>query len=210
MDSNHFEEAYANESGPWDIDRPQPEIVRLAASGAISGSVLDAGCGTGQNALFLAGRGHEVWGIDFIPRAIDVAIERAAERKLAARFEVHDALELGRLERAFDTVIDSGLFHTFDDVQRARYLEGLKSVTHTGSRVHILCFSEHEPPGAGPRRIRRSEIDDAFRDGWRIDEVRETRFAADESRARAQFSPGGPRGFCVSLTRLAESPGVQH
>jgi SAM-dependent methyltransferase len=202
MDPNHFEEAYDKETGPWDIDRPQPEIVRLADAGEIVGSVLDAGCGTGQNALFLASRGHEVWGIDFIPRAIDVATQRATERKLVVRFEVHDALELDRLARTFDTAIDSGLFHTFDDDQRIRYVEGLKCVTHMGSRVFILCFSEHEPPGPGPRRITRRELDEAFRDGWRIDDVRDTRLAADEERAAGRISPGGPRGYLVALTRV--------
>ena len=201
MDSNHFEQAYAEGTGPWDLDRPQPEFVRLAEEGAIHGSVLDAGCGTGQNALYLARRGHKVWGIDFVPRAVDVARERAAEQKLAIHFEVHDALELDQLQRTFDTVIDSGLFHTFDDEQRQRYLAGLEAVTHPGSRVFILCFSEHEPPGAGPRRITRAEIDEAFLKGWRVDEVRQTRFVAKPIAEARQFSPGGPQAYLVSLTR---------
>jgi len=58
-----FEKAYHG-TPPWDIGRPQREFVRLEEAGKISGDVLDVGCGTGENALFLAGCGHAVWGVD--------------------------------------------------------------------------------------------------------------------------------------------------
>jgi SAM-dependent methyltransferase len=74
MDSEIFETAYEGQP-PWDIGGPQPEIVRLAEEGAIRGVVLDVGCGTGENALYLDGRGCDVWGIDFIPKAIERARE---------------------------------------------------------------------------------------------------------------------------------------
>jgi len=61
---------------PWDIGRPQKEIIRLAKDGEISGRVLDVGCGTGENALYLAGLGFEVWGIDAAPAAIKKAKRR--------------------------------------------------------------------------------------------------------------------------------------
>src|SRR5262249_3989023 len=117
MDAEHFEKAYAGEA-PWDIDGPQPEIVRLAESGAIRGIVLGVGCGTGENALYLASRGLDVWGIDFIPRAIERARAKALERGLGVHFQVGDALKLEVLGRTFDTAIDSGLFHTFSDEER--------------------------------------------------------------------------------------------
>ncbi|MGZ4914859.1 MAG: class I SAM-dependent methyltransferase [Halobacteriota archaeon] len=52
---------------PWDIGHPQREFVQLEEADEIKGSVLDVGCGTGENALYLAERGHEVWGVDFSP-----------------------------------------------------------------------------------------------------------------------------------------------
>ena len=61
---------------PWEIGHPQPAIVDLAAGGGIGRSVLDAGCGTGENALYLAEQGHEVWGIDVSQLAIEQAIDR--------------------------------------------------------------------------------------------------------------------------------------
>ena len=47
-----FEEAYTG-APPWETGQPQPEIVRLAEQSDISGDVLDVGCGTGENALYL-------------------------------------------------------------------------------------------------------------------------------------------------------------
>ena len=112
-----------------------------------SGSVLDAGCGTGENALYLASRGHEVWGLDFIPVAIERADVKAQERGLNVHFQVGDALKLDQLRRTFDSVIDCGLFHTFTDEERPLYVSGLATVVRPGGSVHILCFSDNEPPG---------------------------------------------------------------
>lgn len=150
MHSEVFEKAYQGQA-PWDIGEPQPEIVRLAESGAIEGTVLDLGCGTGENALYLAAGGHEVWGIDFIPTAIERARDKAQKRGLAVHFEVGDALKLDGLSRTFDTVIDSGLFHVFDDELRPRYVRSLARAVSPGGVVHLLCFSDQEPPGEGPR-----------------------------------------------------------
>lgn len=75
-----FEWSYQSGTPPWDIGRPQPAIVRLAERGAINGAVLDVGCGTGENALYLAGLGLEVTGVDAAPTAIASAREKAAAR----------------------------------------------------------------------------------------------------------------------------------
>ena len=63
-----FVSAYAGQA-PWDIGRPQPAFV--AAAGRVAGRVLDAGCGTGENALFFAARGHPVTGIDFLEEPVE-------------------------------------------------------------------------------------------------------------------------------------------
>jgi len=98
----------AGTSAPWDIGRPQPAFVRLADEGRLTARLLDAGCGTGENALLAASRGADVTGIDVAPTAIARARAKASERGLTARFEVADALDLGRLSLTVDTVIDSG------------------------------------------------------------------------------------------------------
>jgi SAM-dependent methyltransferase len=167
-----FDEAYLAGAPPWDIGAPQPEVVRLEESGEIVGSVLDAGCGTGENALFLTQAGHQVWGIDSAPTAIERARQKAAERGLAVTFRVADVLRLEELGRTFDTILDCGLFHVFADPERVRYVESLRTAAAPGSRYLLLCFSDREPPGWGPRRVTEAEIRDTFRNGWQVEEIR--------------------------------------
>ena len=153
---------------PWDIGRPQLAFIRLADSGLLAGRVLDAGCGTGEHALLAAARGADATGVDLSARAIEQARRKAAGRGLSARFEVADALSLGQSGWTFDTVIDSGLFHVFDDAQRARYVSSLASVLRPGGACHLMCFSDREPGDWGPRRIREDELAAAFADGWTV------------------------------------------
>jgi cyclopropane fatty-acyl-phospholipid synthase-like methyltransferase len=126
-----FESAYAGQA-PWDIGRPHKPFIDVADR--ITGSVLDAGCGTGDTALFFAGRGCHVTGIDFIEEAIRRAKRKAAERGVLATFLVKDALTLADWTERFDNVIDSGLFHVFSDEDRSRYVEGLATVLKPGGR----------------------------------------------------------------------------
>ena len=179
-----FEKAYHG-TPPWDIGRPQREFVRLEEAGKISGDVLDVGCGTGENALFLAGCGHAVWGVDSAPAAIDIARKKAEERGLAATFLVKDTLNVQEIGRTFDTVIDSGLFHTLSDPERSCFVQNLSEVLKPGGTYFMLAFSEREPGGYGPRRITKKEIQSAFSDGWRINEIRAAVF---ESRTRSEGS----------------------
>jgi SAM-dependent methyltransferase len=156
---------------PWDIGRPQPAFVRLADDGRLRGRLLDSGCGTGENALLAASRGADVVGIDVAPTAIARARAKAAERGLTVRFEVADALDLGQLGLAVDTVIDSGVFHVFDDEDRARYVESLAVALRSGGRCYLMCFSDQQPGDWGPRRVRADELRGAFRDGWAVESI---------------------------------------
>jgi SAM-dependent methyltransferase len=189
-----FEASYREGDAPWDIGRPQAEIVALAEAGLITGSVLDIGCGTGENALYLAGRGHAVFGLDGSATGIERARRKAAERGLPVQFHVWDALELGRLRKSFETVIDVGLFHVFADGERRRYAQSLADATAPGSDLFILCWSTEEPPGPGPRRIDEYEIREAFRSIFAVMDVRPAGF---ERR-------GGPpaKALLARLTRI--------
>jgi 2-polyprenyl-3-methyl-5-hydroxy-6-metoxy-1,4-benzoquinol methylase len=189
-----FEEAYHG-TPPWDIGRPQPEFVRLEESGRISGDVLDVGCGTGENALYLAGRGHMVWGVDTAPTAIGIARKKANDRGLDATFLVSDALNLNRVGRTFDTVIDSGLFHALPDLERPCFVRNLADVLKPGGTYHMLAFSELEPPGYGPRRVTKKEIEVAFSEGWEIESIRPAVF---ENR----INPKGAKAWLSAIVRL--------
>lgn len=201
MNRETFEEFYQGRA-PWDIGCPQPAFVELEEAGAITGSVLDLGCGTGENALYLAERGHVVLGLDFVPQAIDRARAKAADRGLSnASFEVGDALQLDSLGRTFDTAIDCGLFHTFSDSDRPVYVASLSRVLRPGGALHILCFSDREPPGDGPRRVTSDDLRATFTDGWTIESIRPSRFLANTSPDGPHFSPGGPHAWLATIRR---------
>lgn len=200
MQRDLFEQMYLGQA-PWDTGRPQPAIVDLAESGLIVGSVLDCGCGTGENALYLAAKGHECWGIDYVSLAIERARFKAAQRGIAATFVDGSALELSKLNRRFDTAIDCGLFHTFSDEERPQYVSGLADVLRPGGLFHMLCFSEDEPGTDGPRRVTQQEIRDAFRDGWRVRRIVAIRFETVETPDGPHFSPGGPKAWLASIER---------
>ncbi len=193
-----FEWAYRNGAPPWDIGRPQPAIVRVAKSGAIRGAVLDAGCGTGENAMYIATLGAGVTGVigvDASPTAIERARRKAIERGIDISFEVADATALEGLGREFDVVIDCGLFHTFGDAARVAFERSLRAVLRAGGRYFLLCFSDRQSGVAGPRRVSRAEIRSTFGPGWRVDSIEAERFET--------IDPGdGPDAWLASLTRL--------
>ncbi len=190
-----FEEAYRAGTPPWDIGRPQPEVTRLAEEGEVVGDVLDAGCGTGENALYLAGLGRSVVGIDASPLAVERARAKAAARGVAADFLVADALDLARLRRRFETVLDCGLFHVFAPEERRRYARSLCEVLSPGGTLHVLAFSDEEPPGPGPYRIGEADLRDAFRSIFALTRLRRGRF---ESLLQA----GGAKAWVATLVRI--------
>lgn len=171
---NWFDVAYEN-GAPWDIGRPQPALVRVADEGLVHGRVLEVGCGTGELLLELARRGHEVVGVEASRVAIGLARTKASQRGLSVRVEEMDALELGGLG-AFDTVVDCGLFHIFSDQARAKYEASVGRVLAPGGVLHLLCWSDAEPAGNGPRRVSQSELRRTFRSGWSVLAVREVRY----------------------------------
>ena len=114
----------------------------------ITGSLLDAGCGTGDTALHFAGRGCQVTGIDFIEEAIKRARRKSTDQGVPATFLVMDALPNDLPE-----LFDSGLFYVFSDEDRQRYVEGLARVLRPGGKLFLLCFSDEVPGTQGPRRV---------------------------------------------------------
>ena len=199
-DRTRFEEAYAG-NAPWDIGKPQKPLVDKAK--LIKGAVLDCGCGTGENTLFLAEKGCTVTGIDFLDKPIEKAKHKAAERKLAATFLVKDALTLKDWSERFDNVIDSGLFHVFNDDDRQTYVAGVATVIKPGGKLFLLCFSTDEPGEHGPRRVSRDEVFKAFKTGWGLELIAPVQFEVRPDLKDMAFSEGGPKGWFVIARKLA-------
>ena len=171
-----WDDSYAGPPPPWDIGRPQPAFVRLAEAGKLTGALLDAGCGTGEHTILAALHGARALGIDLSPRAIEVARGKAGERSAKASFQVFDAMHLDTLGQTFDTIIDSGLFHVFDDAARSHYVAAVRAALRPGGHLYLMCFSDRQPGDWGPRRVTEGELRAAFGSGWRIDSLAPDRF----------------------------------
>lgn len=167
----HDFDAMYRQSPPWDIGHPQPAFEDLAQRRGLAGKVLDVGCGTGEHALMAAALGLEAVGVDAAPRAIELAEQKAVRRNLPARFVVGDALDLAALGEQFDTVLDCGLFHVFDDAERARFVPSLSAAVPCGGRYYMLCFSDRQPGDWGPRRVTEGEIRRSFAEGWDVESI---------------------------------------
>ena len=203
----------------------QPAFVRLAEQGLLTGTVLDAGCGTGEQTLLAASHGADALGVDVSPLALEIARGKAAARGIpaaaggqvgpaaaggqvgpaaaggqvgSARFEVADALKLGELGPGFDTIIDSGLFHVFDDESRVRYVTSLASVLRPGGRLYLMCFSDRQPGMFGPRRVSQDELRAAFADGWTIVAIEAEAFALN----RGAFGIATAQAWLATVSRV--------
>jgi len=196
-----WDSAYTDGWAPWDIGAPQPAFVELAERGEFTSPVLDSGCGTGENSLMLAARDLVVTGIDIAPTAIERAQAKARRRGLPARFEVGDVLALERFDHRFQSVIDCGVFHTFDDMLRPLYVESLAAAVADGGVIHLLCFSDRVPGTMGPRRVSQAELRAAFADGWQVERIDESAFAV-----KADFPAFQPHAWLARIVRREPRP----
>jgi ubiquinone/menaquinone biosynthesis C-methylase UbiE len=196
-DGGHdFAGMYAEGIPPWQIDRPQPEVIQLIEQGKFESPVLDLGCGTGDNTIELARRGLLVKGLDAVTEALERAQKKTEQAGLrqSPEFILGDALRLAGSGLKARTVLDCALFHTFSDEERKEYIRGLEAVLSQGGRLHILSFSELETRQPGPRRLSLSEITESFGTGWRV---------ADSVRCRYwdRVRPDGAHAWRVTLVR---------
>jgi SAM-dependent methyltransferase len=190
-----WDASYHDGPAPWDIGRPQPAIVRLASEGGFAGAVLDAGCGTGENALHLASLGLPVLGVDVAETALAIARAKAGDRGIEVAFAAADAFQLERLGRRFATVLDCGLFHTLDGAERPRYVASLASVTEQGGTLYVLCFRD-DGPDTGPHPVTRDELNAAFNpgSGWKV-------AAIEPERIHTRFHDDGAPAWLATIKR---------
>jgi SAM-dependent methyltransferase len=191
-----WDASYHDGPAPWDIGQPQPAIVRLASEGGFAGAVLDAGCGTGENALHVASLGLSVLGVDVAEAALAIAREKADDRGIEVEFAAADAFQLECLGRRFETVLDCGLFHTFDGDERPRYAAGLASVTEHHGTLYVLCFSD-DGPDTGPHPISQEELRAAFNpsNGWNV-------AAIEPDRIQTRYHDDGAPAWFATIKRI--------
>jgi ubiquinone/menaquinone biosynthesis C-methylase UbiE len=189
-------DSYHDDPAPWDIGQPQPAIVRLASKSGFAGAVLDAGCGTGENTIHVASTGSSVLGVDVSETALMIARERARNRGINVEFALADAFQLQRLGRRFQTVLDCGLFHTFNREERSRYATSLAAVTEHDSTLYVLCFS-NKGPDLGPHPISQEDLGEVFQpsNGWKL-------AAIEPDRIQTRFHEHGAPAWFATVTRI--------
>jgi SAM-dependent methyltransferase len=191
-----WDASYHGGPAPWDIGRPQPAIVRVASKGGFAGAVLDAGCGTGENALQVASLGLSVLGVDVAETALAIARQKATDRGIKVEFAAADAFQLQRLGRTFNSVLDCGLFHTFDPDERPRYVESVASVTEHHGTLYVLCFSD-EGPDTGPHPVKGEELRAAFNASslWNVLDI-------ERDRVHTRFHDNGAPAWLATIKRI--------
>jgi len=188
----------------WQIGRPQSVVMDLRERGEFRGPILDCGCGTGDNAIYLANQGFQVVGFDFLPHPIDIAKSNLANEigKPQLEFRIADALKLTTWSDRFATVLDCGLYHVFPEKIRSTYIAGLHHVLQPGGKLLLLCFSELEPGTHGPLRITQSQIKNDFFNGWKVASIRPSILEFTSTNSGFSFSNGGAKNWLAILERI--------
>jgi SAM-dependent methyltransferase len=181
-----WDSAYRSGRPGWDTGRPSSELVRAVEEGTLKPCrVVELGCGTGTNAIFLASKGFDVTAIDVAPTALRLAEEKAQKAGVRVRWLLADVLWPPRLA-PFDLVYDRGCYHGVRQQNAARYVEALAKLTKPGSQVLILAGNANEERQYGPPRVKEEEIRADFSKLFEFQWLRETRFdSADPQRPGA-------------------------
>ena len=166
MSINRFEEEYEGQA-PWDVGKPQKYFVDTFADSLPQSPVLDIGCGTGDLSIFVAQLGCQVLGVDFSPKAIDLAQQKMPELSNLS-FKVHDVFNLKDLGEQFATVLDCCFFHMLDDKSRKNYVSILHDILEPKGRLYMLNLSVDLPIPNVPRGVKEDDITNAFGEGWSI------------------------------------------
>ncbi len=171
-----WEKIYSARENPFDVADPDEWIVELEAEGKIRGTVLDAGCGAGHNALYLAAKGHCAVGVDITPKAIQRAEEKANERRIQnVTFLAANLCESLGYEDFFDSVIDIGCFHSLhEDDQKKRYTDVVKKVCKSGATMYLRTLNavnSANVPVTERAQTQERQIREAFSDGWKIEKI---------------------------------------
>jgi len=164
----HFELSYLLGAAPWDRGVSPPELIAFLDSHP-SGRALDIGCGTGTNALTMAGRGWDVQGIDFSARAIRAARRKARLAGLSVSFDRADISRLAGLRGPFDFALDIGCYHSLSISQQAAYARDLATLLRPGATFLIYGFTDPEP-GAGSAWLSEASLAARFAEAFIVRE----------------------------------------
>lgn len=175
----HWDDHYRAGQPPWETGSPSSELERVIAEQEIAPCrVVDLGCGSGINAVWLAQRGFDVTGIDVSTLAIQQARSRAAEVGVTIRFEQDDLLAPRGQYEPFPFFFDRGCYHAVRRVDAAAYVRTLQRLTQPNALGLVLAGnsgSTHQP-GQGPPVVSEEELRSELGAAFEIVHLREFEF----------------------------------
>ncbi len=172
---------------PWDTGSPSTELQGVLDRNAIKPCrVLELGCGTGTNSVWLARQGFQVTGIDLAPLAVERAERRAGAAGVDVRFVAADVLQLPDLDGPFEFFFDRGCYHAVRRAAPEQYAPAVARQLAPGGRGLILAGNAGEPHEPGPPVVTEEQLRSELGLAFRILDLHEFRF--DES-------PGVPQRF---------------
>jgi ubiquinone/menaquinone biosynthesis C-methylase UbiE len=133
---------------PWDTGVSPPELLDFIQNHK-PGRAIDIGCGTGTNVITLANAGWKVTGVDFAPRAIKLARQKASKVGVEARFLIKDATKLQGIDGAFDLAFDLGCFHSIPQSGKIKYLEEVNRILTPGGFWLLYGFLKTDATQSG-------------------------------------------------------------
>lgn len=146
---------------PWNIESPPKALVELVESGQVQPcKTIDLGCGAGNYAVYLAGLGFDVTGVDISPSAIALAEAKAKEKGAVCKFVVADVLGgLAEINEEFQFAYDWSLLHHIFPEQRRQYVETVHRLLVPGGTYLSVCFSDRDAGFGGTGKLRRTPLD---------------------------------------------------
>jgi SAM-dependent methyltransferase len=145
---------------PWNIETPPDVLTRLVKSGTVRPCrAIDCGCGAGNYAVWLAGLGFEVTGVDSSPAAIEIASRNAEKKGVRCTFVAADLLgDLHEVAGGFDFAYDYELLHHLLPEERAVYINNVHRLTNPHATYLSVCFSEEDPQFGGQGKLRKTPV----------------------------------------------------
>jgi methyl halide transferase len=185
--ASEWNERYQQGETPWDSGLPSKELIRVLDEEKIQPCrTIELGCGTGTNAVYLASRGFDVWGVDLSASALERARKKSADAGLNIQFIEADICRLDLKTEPFDFIFDRGCYHCVRRIDVAGFLQSLRRLSKPGTRYLVLTGNANEKdPAEGPPRVHEHEIRLDLGELFDIHWIREFRFEV----------PAEPKGF---------------
>jgi SAM-dependent methyltransferase len=177
------------------VGRHCSHLVKAVEDGTVRpGRAIVLGCGSGTNAIYLAGKGFEVTGVDVAPTALAIAAEKAHKADVKVNWVLADVVAMPKLG-TFDLIFDRGCYHHICQYNSARYVETLRCLSHRRTRVLILAGSPADGRGGGPPQVREKTIRNDFSGLFEFEWLRGIRFDTRDADAN------GPSAWSIHLSR---------